>query len=92
MAESLTLPDGTSRLRCAHCGNLTRFDVVRSSRSREFWHVSMAGEAEVEEAEVLAEVVESVTCRWCGAADRIEIVPRPEFGGPQSEGPGDGGP
>lgn len=52
----------------------------------------MAGDAEVEETEVLAEAVESVTCRWCGAADRIEIVPRPAFGGPQSEGPGDGGP
>ena len=52
----------------------------------------MAGEAEVEETEILSEFVESVTCRWCGAADRIEVVARPEFGGPESEGPGDGGP
>ena len=92
VAESLTLPDDSSRFRCAHCGNLTRFDVVRSSRSREFWHVSMAGEPGVEETEVMSEVIESVTGRWCGAADRIEIVPRPEFGGPATEGPGDGGP
>jgi len=52
----------------------------------------MAGEPVIEEAETLRETVESVTCRWCGAGDRIEVVARPEFGGPASEGPGDGGP
>ena len=36
--------------------------------------------------------IESVTCRWYGSGDRIEIVARPEFGGPDQEGPGDGGP
>ena len=92
MAESLTLPDERSRWRCSHCGNLTRFDVVRSTRSREFWHVSMSGEPTVEERELLAEKVEQVLCRWCGAGDRVEIVARPEFGGPANEGPGDGGP
>ena len=92
MAESPVIPDERSRWRCAHCGNLTRFDVVRSSRVREFWHASMAGESVVEEREVLSETVESVTCRWCGSADRVELVPRPEFGGPADEGPGDGGP
>lgn len=86
------IPDARSRWRCAHCGNLTRFDVVRSSRVREFWHVSMAGEAIVEETEVLDEQVEQVLCRWCGAGDRVEIVAKPEFGGPADEGPGDGGP
>lgn len=84
---SLTLPDEQSRFRCAHCGNLTRFDVVRASRLREFWHVSMSGDPVVEETEVLAETIASVTCRWCGAADRIEIVLRPEFGGPAGEQP-----
>jgi hypothetical protein len=79
------LPDENHRLRCARCGNLTRFDVVRASRVREFWHVSLAGDAAVEEVEVLAEDVPSVTCRWCGAADGIEIVPRPEAGGPTGE-------
>ena len=87
-----TLPDDRTRWRCAHCGNLTRFDVVRTSRVREFWHVTMAGEPVVEEREVLTETVESVTCRWCGSADRVELVARPEFGGPVDEGPGDGGP
>ena len=86
------IPDDRSRWRCAHCGNLTRFDVVRTTRVREFWHVAMSGESEIDEREVLAEVIESVTCRWCGSGDRVEIVARPEFGGPDQEGPGDGGP
>lgn len=89
MAE---LPDDRSRWRCAHCGNLTRFDVVRSTRSREFWHLGMSGEPVIEEREVLAETIEVVECRWCGHGDRVEMVARPEFGGPTSEGPGDGGP
>jgi len=87
-----TLPDDKSRLRCAHCGNLTRFDVLRSSRVREFWHVDMAGDPTVEETEVLAAEIEEIRCRWCGANDRIEIVARPEFGGPTQESAGDGGP
>jgi hypothetical protein len=92
LAVAIPLPDGQSRLRCAHCGNLTRFDVVRTSRVREFWHASMAGEPVIEETIVLADEVEEVRCRWCSAADHVEIVPRPEFGGPVAEGPGDGGP
>jgi len=86
------LPDDRSRWRCAHCGNLTRFDVTRTTRTREFWHGDMGGEYAIEEREVLAETIESVTCRWCGHGDRVEMVARPEFGGPTSEGPGDGGP
>lgn len=86
------LPDDKSRLRCAHCGNLTRFDVLRSSRVREFWHVDMAGESTVEETETLAAEIEEIRCRWCGSADRIEIVARPEYGGPTQEAAGDGGP
>ncbi len=89
---SVTLPDAKSRLRCAHCGNLTRFDIVRSSRVREFWHLDMAGEPSVDETEILSETIESITCRWCGSPDRIEIVARPEFGGPTQEAAGDGGP
>lgn len=86
------LPDPQSRWRCGHCGNLTRFDVTRTTRVREFWHLSMAGEPQVEEREVLAEEIEQVVCRWCGASDRVEIVSRPQFGGPNDEPPGDGGP
>lgn len=92
MADSLPIPDEQSRWRCAHCGNLTRFDVTRTTRVREFWHLDMAGEPAIDEREVLAETVESVVCRWCGAGDRVEIVARPAFGGPEDEGPGDGSP
>lgn len=87
-----TIPDERSRWRCAHCGNLTRFDVIRTTHAREFWHLSMAGEPGIDEREVLSDTVEQVTCRWCGASDRVEIVARPEFGGPVSEAAGDGGP
>jgi hypothetical protein len=86
------LPDERSRWRCAHCGNLTRFDVTRTTRVREYWHLAMSGEPGIDEREVLAETVEQVVCRWCGASDRVELVARPEFGGPAGEGPGDGGP
>lgn len=80
------MPDPLSRWRCGRCGNLTRFDVVRSSRVREFWHLDLGGEAVVEETEVVTESVESVSCRWCGAdGDAIETVPRPEAGGPTDD-------
>lgn len=88
---SLALPDETTRLRCGHCGNLTRFDVVRTVKSSEFWHATLAGDVSIDEHTVVNEVVESIRCRWCSATDRIEIVPRPEFGGPVQEAPGDGG-
>jgi hypothetical protein len=54
-------------------------------------HVSLAGEPVVEERQVLAETVEQVTCRWCGRADSIEVVPRPgRPGTPADAGPGPG--
>ncbi|MFI0942271.1 hypothetical protein [Streptomyces sp. NPDC021020] len=71
------LPTATTRWRCTLCGNLTRFDVTRSSRVVEYVHLDLAGEPSVEETEVLAETVESVRCRWCNAVDRIELVDRP---------------
>lgn len=88
----MDLPDERTRFRCAHCGNLTRFDVERTTTAREFWHLDMAGEPVIEERTVLEERVSAVTCRWCGSGDRVELVARPAFGGPSSEGPGDGGP
>ena len=75
------VPTETSRWRCTLCGNLTRFDVQRSTRAREYVHVSLAGEPVVEERQVLTEAVEHVTCRWCGG-DSVEVVPRP--GGPDA--------
>jgi hypothetical protein len=70
-------PTPQTRWRCTLCGNLTRFDVQRRTRAREYVHVSLAGEQVVEEREVLAEAVEHVTCRWCGRVDAVELVPRP---------------
>jgi len=62
------------RYRCASCGNLTRFDVTSSRRTRAFHHYTVGGELRVEREEVLAATVEAVECRWCGAAGRVEPV------------------
>ena len=61
-----------TRYRCTACGNLTRFDVVTTSTTRAFHHFTVGGELEVEETEVLAETVDSVTCRWCGHGRNVE--------------------
>jgi hypothetical protein len=71
-------PTAGTRWRCTLCGNLTRFDVQRSTRAREYVHVSLAGEPVVEEREVVTDTVEHVTCRWCGRVDSVELVPRPD--------------
>ncbi len=63
------------RYRCSACGNLTRFDVVATRRTREYHHFSVGGELNVEDGELLDERIEGVTCRWCGASgDAIEVV------------------
>ena len=65
-----------TRYRCNACGNLTRFDVVASRRTRAFHHYSIGGELTVEEEDVLDERVEQVTCRWCNASgDAVEALP-----------------
>jgi hypothetical protein len=76
--ESPAIPDASQRWRCAGCGNLTRFDVTRTRRTTEFWHFDLAGDHRVEETELEGETVESVTCRWCGRSDAIEVVLRAE--------------
>ncbi len=73
-------PDEGSRWRCAQCGNLTRFDVVRTTRAREYLHVGLSGEPRVEEREVLVDTVERVTCRWCDGVDTVQVVARPDGG------------
>ena len=37
----------TTRFRCSACGNLTRFDVVASHRTRSFHHFSVGGDLTV---------------------------------------------
>ena len=61
-----------ARYRCAACGNLTRFDVTLTRRTRRFHHYTVGGELTVEDEEVLSEVVEDVSCRWCGSAKAVE--------------------
>ena len=63
-----------SRYRCAACGNLTRFDVTVTRRTRAFHHYSIGGDLSVEDEEVLTEVVEEVSCRWCGSPKAVEAL------------------
>ena len=62
------------RFRCTACGNLTRFDVVSSRRTRAFHHYTVGGELSVEDEVVLDERIEEVACRWCGTGDHIETL------------------
>ena len=64
-----------SRYRCTACGNLTRFDVTATRRTRAFWHYTVGGELDVEDETVLAEDVESVACRWCGNGASVAPIP-----------------
>jgi hypothetical protein len=75
-SSRIRLPGDAERLRCSGCGNLTRFDVTRTRRTREFWHVALSGDARVEDDTLLSERVESISCRWCGRSDAVEIVAR----------------
>jgi hypothetical protein len=61
-----------TRYRCAACGNLTRFDVTVTRRTRAFHHYSIGGELSVEDEEVLTETVEEASCRWCGSGAHVE--------------------
>ena len=75
---TVEIPDAAHRWRCGGCGNLTRFDVTRTRRTNEYWHFDLSGDyaVEEEETEVRNESVESVTCRWCGRSDAIELITR----------------
>jgi len=68
------------RFRCESCGNVTRFDVIASARTRRFHHFDLGGVGRVEEEETLEQHVESVTCRWCGRHDAVTVEPAPVAG------------
>lgn len=70
------LEDGY-RYRCDGCGNLTRFDVTTTERTRRFHHVDLGGTTSIDEEVVLDRIVESVTCRWCNRSDAIVVEPAP---------------
>ena len=75
-AGPVTIARVSTRYRCSACGNLTRFDVLATRRTRAFHHYSIGGELTVEEEDVLEDRIEQVTCRWCGASgDAIERIP-----------------
>ncbi|MTV26217.1 hypothetical protein FTX61_12470 [Nitriliruptoraceae bacterium ZYF776] len=71
-----------TRFRCEQCGNVTRFDVVATERTRRYLHFDLGGDRRVEEDEVLERRLEAVTCRWCGRDDavRVETAPTAEAG------------
>lgn len=78
MADTTELAQGLEegkRFHCSACGNLTRFDVVATERTRRFHHLELGGRGEVEDEEVLDRTVESVTCHWCGRDDAIVVEP-----------------
>jgi hypothetical protein len=68
-----------TRYRCTACGNLTRFEVTMTRRTRAFHHYTIGGSLTVEDTEVLAEDVESVVCRWCGTAESVVQVDADEL-------------
>ena len=72
------MPMPPSRYRCRACGNLTRFDVTVSRRTRAFHHYTVGGELTVEDTEVLEETVEDVSCRWCGSGRAVEVLEESE--------------
>ena len=81
----VTIARVSTRYRCGACGNLTRFDVLASRRTRAFHHYSIGGELTVEEEDVLEERVEQVTCRWCGATRRRDRAGARPTSGPIEE-------
>jgi len=83
--DGATVSSAITRYRCAACGNLTRFDVTTTRRTRAFHHYSLSGELSVEDPEVLNEVVEEVSCRWCGSGRAVEALPVADAGGTAPE-------
>jgi hypothetical protein len=64
---------------------VTRFDVIATRRTRAFHHYTIGGELSVEDEEVLAEEVESVSCRWCGSPKAVEALAEGEDPAPAGE-------
>ncbi len=62
----------TARYRCTACGNLTRFDVTTTRRTRAYHHYTVGGDLEIEDVSVLDETVEDVSCRWCSSPRAVE--------------------
>jgi hypothetical protein len=71
-ADTLAFVAEPPRYRCTACGNLTRFDVTSTRRTRAFHHYTVGGELRIEDEEVLSDTVEAVECRWCATGAHVE--------------------
>ena len=76
LALALGLEAG-HRFRCGACGNVTRFDVLATTRTRRFHHFDLGGAGSVEDEQVLEQRIEMVTCRWCGRSDAVDVEVAP---------------
>lgn len=76
-AGTIASVSSAARYRCTSCGNLTRFDVTSTRRTRAYHHYTVGGALSVEDEQVLEETLESVECRWCGAAGVVEVLEEP---------------
>ncbi len=74
LSRAVRSPLVPARYRCAACGNLTRFDVTTTRRTRAFHHFTVGGDLVVEAEDVLDERVEEVTCCWCGHGTAVEVL------------------
>ena len=71
----------STRYRCTACGNLTRFDVTSTVRSRAFHHYTVGGDLERQDVEILSESIEEVSCRWCGTGASVVGLTAEEVAG-----------
>jgi hypothetical protein len=53
---------------------VTRFDVVSTRRTRAFHHYSVGGDLTIEDEQLLSDVVEEVSCRWCDTARAVQVL------------------
>ena len=77
-SNSTTVSAVTTRYRCTACGNLTRFDVIETTSVRAFHHFTVGGDLTIEEPEVIAKTIDSVSCRWCGHGRSVEVIAESE--------------
>jgi hypothetical protein len=70
------------RYRCDGCGNLTRFDVTVSQKTKAFHHYSVGGDLVIEDEQVLDRSVDEVVCRWCGHGRSVVEITGEELVGP----------
>lgn len=60
-----------TRYRCVTCGNMTRFEIVVTRRTKESHNITVNGVRETAEFEMISETVEEVLCSWCGRGDAV---------------------